>query len=366
MNCNYFGKCGSCTLYNYTYEEQLDKKVSLIKDDFDLSDIDIIKSEPQNFRYRAEFRVFHDDSGISYAMNSFEKRALKIDECHIVSPLISSLMPKLLELVKDNHTLKHKLFAVEFLTSTTNEAIITLIYHKKLDESWKEEAKKTLSSLKANIIGRSRGVKIVVDKDYIHEKLTIFNKTYKYKLLDTGFTQPNPKVNQKMIEWVIKNIKPLPNSNLLELYCGLGNFTLPLSKEFDKVLATEVSKASIKSANENVMLNKIDNIKFVRLSAQELVEAMDKKREFNRLKDINLDDYNFTHIFVDPPRAGVDEKSCEFLKRFENIIYISCNPETLKRDLERLKEYEIVRFATFDQFAYTQHLECGVILRRVS
>ena len=135
MNCNYFGKCGSCTLYNYTYEEQLEKKVSLIKEDFDLDDIDIIKSEPQNFRYRAEFRVFHDDSGISYAMNDFDKRLLKIDECKIVSPLISSLMPKLLEFVKDNNTLKHKLFAVEFLTSTTDESIITLIYHKKLDDS---------------------------------------------------------------------------------------------------------------------------------------------------------------------------------------------------------------------------------------
>ncbi len=366
MNCNYFGKCGSCTMYEYNYEEQLEKKVSLIKEDFDLDDIDIIKSEPQNFRYRAEFRVYHDDSGLSYAMNNFDKKLLKINKCGIVSPLISSLMPKLLELIKENHTLKHKLFAVEFLTSTTDEAIITLIYHKKLDESWSEEAKKTLSPLKANIIGRSRGIKLVVDKDYIHEKLTIFDKTYEYKLLDTGFTQPNPKVNQQMIEWVIKNIKSLPNSNLLELYCGLGNFTLPLSKEFSKVLATEVSKASIKSANENVELNKIDNIKFIRLSAEELVEAMDKKREFNRLKEIKLDDYNFTHVFVDPPRAGVDEKTIEFLKRFENIIYISCNPKTLKRDLDRLKEYEIVRFATFDQFAYTSHLECGVILRRVS
>ncbi len=366
MNCNYFGKCGSCTLYNLTYEEQLEKKVSLIKEDFDLDEVDIIKSEPQNFRYRAEFRIFHDESGISYAMNSFDKRLLKIDECKIVSPTISSLMPKLLELVKENHTLKHKLFAVEFLTTTTNEAIITLIYHKKLDESWKEEAKRALSTLKANIIGRSRGVKIVVDKDYIHEKLTIFDKTYDYKILDTGFTQPNPKVNQKMIEWVIKNLKSLPNSNLLELYCGLGNFTLPLSKEFDKVLATEVSKASIKSALENVVLNDINNIKFVRLSAKELVEAIDKKREFNRLKDVDLDEYNFSFVFVDPPRAGVDEKSCEFLKRFENIIYISCNPQTLKRDLERLNDFKIERFAIFDQFAYTKHLECGVILRRKS
>ncbi len=364
MNCNYFGKCGSCTMYNYDYEEQLHKKISSIKQEFGLKNIDIITSEPKNFRYRAEFRIFHDKDGISYAMNDFDKRLLKINDCQIVSSLIQTLMQRVLNLIKTSPILEKKLFAVEFLTSTTNESIITLIYHKKINDEWGKVAKEVLSSLNSNIIGRSRGIKLVVNKDFIHEQLTIFGKNYKYKLLDSGFTQPNPKVNQKMIEWVIENIKELPKSNLLELYCGLGNFTLPLSKEFKKVLATEVSKASIKSANENVELNKIQNIKFVRLSAEELVEAMDKKREFNRLKGVDLDSYKFSHIFVDPPRAGVDEKTIEFLKRFGYIIYISCNPITLKRDLENLNNYEILKFATFDQFAYTNHIECGVILRR--
>jgi len=364
MICDYFGQCGSCTLHDLSYQEQLTKKVKKIKEDFNFNYIDIIKSQPQNFRYRAEFRIYHDDSGLHYAMNDFNKRLLKINSCQIVSPTISNLMQKLLPLIKTNEYLRKKLFAVEFLTSTKGESIITLIYHKKLDATFIKEAKKTLSTLDANIIGRSRGVKIVVQNDYIHENLTIFDKTFKYKLLDSGFTQPNPKVNQKMIEWVIKNIKELPKVDLLELYCGLGNFTLPLSYEFRKVLATEVSKASIKSALTNVELNSINNISFIRLSSQELVEAMDKKREFKRLKDIDLDEYNFSTIFVDPPRAGVDEKTIEFLKRFDSIIYISCNPKTLKRDLDALKNYEIQMFATFDQFAYTNHLECGVILRR--
>ena len=364
MICDYFGKCGSCTLYNLSYEEQLDKKVKKIKDDFGLKSIDIIKSEPKNFRYRAEFRIYHDDSGLHYAMHDFDKRLLKVDSCQIVSPTISNLMQKLLPLIKTNEYLRKKLFAVEFLSTTKDESITTLIYHKKLDETFVTEAKKTLSKLDSNIIGRSRGVKIVVANDYIHENLTIFNKTFRYKLQDSGFTQPNPKVNQKMIEWVIQNISMLPKVDLLELYCGLGNFTLPLSSEFRKVLATEVSKASIKSALTNVKLNGINNIDFVRLSSEELVEAMDKKREFRRLKDIDLDGYNFSTVFVDPPRAGVDKKTLEFLKRFDNIIYISCNPKTLKRDLELLNGYEIQRFAAFDQFAYTNHLECGVILRR--
>ena len=361
MTCEHFGQCGSCTIYDKGYDGQLEFKLSKIKDEFSYHDIDVIKSQTQNFRYRSEFRVYHDDSGIRYAMSGVEKKVLPIDECHIVSTTIQKLMDELLSEVSKSEVLSKKLFGVEFLTTTTGEAIITMLYHKKLDESWTEVAKQM--KIDANIIGRSRKVKIVLKDDFIYEELTILGEKYRYKLLDSGFTQPNPKVNEKMIEWVMQNIYH-DRKDLLELYCGLGNFTMPLSQKFDNVLATEVSKASIKSALENVELNGIENITFVRLSSEELVDAMDKKREFNRLKNVTIDGYNFTHIFVDPPRAGVDEKTIEFLKRFENIIYISCNPETLKRDLQRLDEYEITKFAVFDQFAYTNHLECGVILRR--
>jgi len=363
MICNSFGKCGSCTLWEFSYKDQLDFKVQKIKDDFLLDEVDVISSEDEHFRYRAEFRVYHDDSGISYAMSGFDKKLVKIDECKIVSKSIEDLMKNLLSEVSQNQMLKKKLFAVEFLTTTTDEAIVTLIYHKKLGEDWLEEAKKL--NIDANLIGRSRGVKIVVDKDYIFETLDIDGKKYHYKILDSGFTQPNPKVNEKMIEWVLENI-PVDTKDLLELYCGLGNFTLPLSKKFEKVLATEVSKASIRSALENVKLNDIKNISFIRLSSEELVEALEGKREFNRLKDVDLKKFDFSHIFVDPPRAGVDDKTIEFLKKFENIIYISCNPETLKRDLEKLDQYKVERFACFDQFAYTNHLECGVILKKAT
>ena len=96
-------------------------------------------------------------------------------------------------------------------------------------------------------------------------------------------------------------------------------------------------------------------------------EAYDRVRVFNRFSHINLDDYNFSHIFVDPPRAGLDEVSTALSQRFDNILYISCNPVTLKRDLEILTQtHEIVKFAFFDQFAYTHHIESGVILRKKS
>lgn len=169
-----------------------------------------------------------------------------------------------------------------------------------------------------------------------------------------------------MIEWVLKNT-PSSSKDLCELYCGGGNFTIPLSKKFNKVLATEISKTSIKSALRNCTLNNISNIEFVRMSSEELTEALEEKRAFNRLKNIDLKSYDFDTIFMDPPRSGLDDNTRALAKKFENIIYISCNPETLHRDLEELtKTHKIVKFALFDQFAYTKHIESGVILKKSS
>jgi tRNA (uracil-5-)-methyltransferase len=102
------------------------------------------------------------------------------------------------------------------------------------------------------------------------------------------------------------------------------------------------------------------------MSAEEFVEALEEKRVFTRLKDVNLKDYDFDSIFVDPPRAGLDDTTRALVKNFDQIIYVSCNPETLHRDLEELtKTHSIENFALFDQFSYTHHIESGLILKKI-
>lgn len=373
MNCEYFGKCGSCVLYDKSYEEQLNFKLQREKDrfsDFTTIDFDIIKSEEKAFRNRAEFRIWweKDESEkeiLSYAMNDFNKNILEINSCQIVSSHIQEIMPKLLGLLMSELTLSYKLFAVEFLGSTTNDMLVTLIYHKKLDEKWNELAKQIEEKLNIKIMGRSRKQKIVLSSESINETLTINNQNFKFAYQEGGFTQPNTNVNVQMIEWVLNNIETSPN-DLCELYCGGGNFTIPLSTKFNKVLATEISKTSIKSALKNCELNNINKISFIRMSAEEFVQGLQEIRTFNRLKDVNLKDYNFDTIFMDPPRSGLDDTTRALAKDFEQIIYISCNPETLHRDLiELTKTHEIVKFALFDQFAYTNHIESGVILKKI-
>ena len=377
MNCEYFGKCGSCTLYDKTYEEQLEYKYIREKDRFKefLSNnktIDIIKSEEKNFRNRSEFRIWKNFATkeateiptLSYAMNDFDRNILEIDKCSIVSSDISELMPKLLAKIQKNKILANKIFSCEFLNSTTGDMLVTLIYHRKLDEQWSVEAKQLENDFDIKIIGRSRKQKVILSNDHVEEKLTINSSVFTFHYFEGGFTQPNTNVNTKMIQWVLNNINE--GDDLCELYCGGGNFTIPLSTKFDKVLATEISKTSIKSAKLNCELNNVSNIDFIRMSSEEFVEALNEKREFRRLIDINLKDYNFSTIFMDPPRAGLDDTTRNLAKDFEQIIYISCNPETLHRDLEELsKTHEIKHFALFDQFAYTNHIECGVILERI-
>ncbi len=354
MDCIHFGSCGSC-LYN-NYEKQLSLKIEKIKNEFsEIENLEIFESKKLNFRSRAEFRIFKSDE-LSYAMFDKNKKVMPIKECKIVDEKIAILMPKLLEKLQNKQILREKIYSVEFLTSSI-DMLITLIYHKNLDEQWQEEAKKIENELNINIIGRSKNQKLILSKDFINEEF----ETLKYKFYDGGFTQPNSFINKKMINWALKNLKP--KGDLLELYCGAGNFTLAFSNKFNKILATEISKTSIKSALENVALNNITNIKFLRLSSEEFSQAINKVREFNRLKGIDLNSYNFSTIFIDPPRAGLDEITLSLVKKFENIIYISCNPTTLKRDLNELsKTHKIQNFALFDQFPYTNHIETGVIL----
>lgn len=367
MNCNYFGKCGSCNNYEGGYEAQLQRKALHVKDKFKRfysDEIEIFSSNEQAFRYRSEFKIWHDGDEIHYAMNTVDKKGhIFIEECPIVSESIANIMPKLLKEIKEKK-IGFKLFGAEFLSNSTNDVLVTLLYHRKLDDEFKTEALKIQDALHVKIIGRARKQKVVLSEDYLIETLHVNDEVYRFKYIENSFTQPNLRVNESMISWSLNCCNNL-SGDLLELYCGAGNFTIPFSKKFDKILATEISKSSIKAALYNCEINSISNIDFVRMSAQEFTSAIDGEREFVRMRDIDLKSYKLDTLFVDPPRSGIGDEGVKFASRFQNIIYISCNPDTLYEDIELLADnYEVVEMAIFDQFAYTKHLEMGVKLQK--
>jgi len=368
VKCKYFGKCGACVVYENDYDVQLEQKVKLNKErfkEFYSGDIDVFESPKLHYRLRSEFKLWHVEDEIFYAMNSIDKKGVVlIDECPQVSVHIASLMPKLLNAIKDKK-IDFKMFGVDFLSSSNAEIVVSLIYHRKLDSVWQDKAREIAEELGIYIIGRSRKQKIVIGQDFITETLNINNEKYIFRHIENSFTQPNARVNEKMIEWAMKAYDGV-RGDLLELYCGAGNFTIPHAKIFDKVLATEISKSSINAAKVNMQLNGVKNIEFVRMSVEEFRDALDDVREFRRMKEIDKNSYNINSVFVDPPRSGMDEDSCKFVARYDNIVYISCNPQTLKRDLKILcKTHKIEKMAIFDQFAYTHHVEMGVSMKRV-
>ena len=198
------------------------------------------------------------------------------------------------------------------------------------------------------------------------EALEVNGKTFRYRQIEGSFTQPNAQVCQKMLTWACDVAKNL-GKDLLELYCGNGNFTLPLSQHFNQVLATEVSKTSVNAAQWNIGANQITNLKIARLSAEEFTEAYTQNREFRRLQEqgIDLKKYDFSTIFVDPPRAGVDDETLKLVARFDNVLYISCNPENPARQPRHaLSNSYHERAALFDQFPFTHHIESGVWLKK--
>lgn len=351
------------------YQTQLEEKIAIFKQDFaefTLPDIEIFTSPEKHFRMRAEFRIWHKGPVSTYCMFSDDefKRPYDLTEFPIGSALMNKLMPELMHEINNNEVLRTKLFQIDFLTTRSGEALISLIYHRKLENDWLEAAKITEQKLNIHLIGRSRGQKTIASRDYVIEQMTVANKTFFYQQIESGFTQPNGFVCEKMLNWASEKTLDW-GGDLIELYCGNGNFTMPLAQNFNRVLATELSKPSTHSALFNMELNKAENIAIARLSSEDFSQAMDKVRTFRRLENIDLDSYNFTSIFVDPPRSGMDPHTTSITQRYENIMYISCNPVTLRANLTTMiQTHDITSVALFDQFPYTHHLEVGVTLKK--
>lgn len=356
-----------------TYQTQLDEKACRLQETFapfSPPALEVFASAPEHYRMRAEFRVWHQGDDLYYIMFDQETREkYRVDRFPSASTLINQVMPLLLEALKPDPVLRRKLFQVDFLSSLSGELVVSLLYHRQLDEAWCSAALDVRRQLreqgfKVDIIGRAKKQKWVVEQDYVVERLQVNGRELVYQQVENSFTQPNGKMNEQMLSWAL-DVTHGAQGDLLELYCGNGNFSLALAANFRRVLATEIANSSVKSAQYNIAANNIDNVTILRMSAEEFTQAMRGVREFRRLQGIDLQSYQCNTILVDPPRAGLDEETVKLVQEYHNILYISCNPETLQQNLATLAQtHDISRFALFDQFPYTHHMEAGVYLTR--
>ncbi len=404
------------------YAELLDAKVAAYRRSFaglGLPEPEVFASEPLHYRLRAEFRLWHHDGTVSYAMfdPADPRQPVSIEDFPVASFRICEAMPRLRAALGRSDELRRRAFQVEFLSTLSGELLVTLIYHRPLEEAWDVAARDLAVELDAQVIGRSRGQKRVVGRDWLLEAFELDGRSLRYQQIEGSFTQPNGGVNRHMLAWAMRQLRQTQGpgesggdgsvdgrdlganglgvdsrigkdrvgdspsgdgpgresgpgerrggGDLLELYCGNGNFTIALAPLFDKVLATEVSKTSVRAAEYNLDANAVDNVAMVRMSSDEISDAMAGGRVYRRMQDVNLADYRFTTLFVDPPRAGLDEATLALARGFERILYISCNPATLRENVAALRAtHRIAAAAAFDQFPYTDHLECGVLLQR--
>lgn len=356
------------------YEQQLNKKVEMIENcfaDLEMPTMKVFSSSPIHYRMRAEFRVWHEGDDLFHIMfDSTTKQKYTVEHFPPASKLINSVMKDLIPLLKSNELARRKLFQIDYLSTLSGEILVSLLYHKPLDDDWQHAINQILSRLRKDytidLIGRSRKQKVTLGRDFVIEKLPVKNQNFTFKQVENGFTQPNAGVNSKMIEWAL-DVTANSQGDLLELYCGLGNFSIPMAANFNRVLATEIAKSSVAAAQYNIAANDVSNLTILRMSSEDFVLAQKGVRAFNRLANIDLDEYDCQTVLVDPPRAGLDNATIEMVNEYRTIVYISCNPQTLKDNLSQLLVTHYVKdFAMFDQFPYTEHAECGVCLERKS
>ena len=195
-------------------------------------------------------------------------------------------------------------------------------------------------------------VELVYGKDEFLEKIG----EYVFKISPKSFFQINSAMVEKLYEKVASCLQNDRDNTILDLYCGVGTISIYVSKYVKKVVGVEVSKSSIKDATVNKELNSCQNVEFIRGKSEDKIQSIIK-------------DYKAETVIVDPPRKGLEKSLIEVISKsqVEKVIYVSCNPTTLARDLKLFTEngFEVVEVEGYDMFPNTVHVETVVLMYRI-
>lgn len=333
--CPYFDTCGGCMIRNLNYNDGLNYKkenvIEIIKRNANL-DINpkVIKNEQKDlYRNKIEIKCIDGKYGF-YKRNSHN--LVEIDRCLNAEEPINKMIMHLEDLNLTNGEIIIK-------CNNMGEILLNIIT--------KDTCNIDIDHLreKVKLVGIVYNDKIIYGNDYFME--TIDNKLYKESY--NSFFQVNRYINEKLIRALKENIDD--NSIVLDLCCGVGTLGLSVAEKCKKVYGIEIVKNAIEDAKFNAKINNINNAEYILGDAFVLMED---------IKDIDT-------IIIDPPRNGISKNGIKNIlnKKVNKLIYISCNPITLGRDLNLLKEeYDIKKSYLLDMFSYTNHIETLVVLER--
>ena len=332
--CPYFDICGGCTLQSISYEDTINYKYNKVKNLFKKSDIEInpeIIRNPSPYNYRNKISLKVVDKRTGFYEESTHN-IVEINECIIASPAINKTISLISEfnIINGNITIR---------SNKNNEILIILESSDKLNID--------INYLKSQI----KLVGIVINNETFYgDNFLIENiNDYFYKISYDSFFQVNPYVASILFNEVSKRINE--EDTVLDLYCGVGTLSLnaTCAKE---VVGVEIVENAILNAIFNAHINKIDNVKFILNDSTKAVSKLNKK---------------FTKVIVDPPRSGLTKTIIDNILSInpEEIIYVSCDPATLVRDvLLFIDKYNIKKAIIFDMFSYTYHVETMIVLKR--
>ena len=234
--------------------------------------IDIYLSPPVHYRMRCEFSYKKK----KYVMYDKNNKFILMDEFCLASKPIFKIQKKLLDLINTNESLSKNLFQINFRSNNENKILVSLIYRKPLIDDLITHLNELSKKLNISVNARSKKILFKTEKEDFYEIINLNKKNIKIYQSDKTFFQPNKYIYPKMYEFLMNNLSNV--DDLLELYCGSGSFTLPLSNKFKKIFASENNRESIKMLNKSLLVNNISNIEIARLNAEEVIEIFSGRK----------------------------------------------------------------------------------------
>ena len=344
--CPFYEECGGCNLRHQESDENIKFKKGKVENalkrigklDVLVDDV-VVSPKNENYRNKASFKVEDNRIGF-YGEGTYQ--LIDIDNCMLLEKEINDALTVIRSYLNNNQnevktiTIKHG--------NAMNELLIDIF-------STSDEDINILSYLTVNIENLKTVIfndKIVYGNGYINQ----VTNGLMFKCSSKSFFQVNTMQTEKLYSLAVKLAELNKNDVALDLYCGTGTITSILAGYVKKVIGIEIVEDAIYDAKENIKTNGISNVKFI---------CGDATKEISKIKE------NIDVVFVDPPRSGIDRKAIAVIKKInpKKIVYISCNPVTMARDLSYLNDlYNVEKIVPVDMFPNTAHVECVCVLKK--
>ncbi len=358
--CPHFEICGGCALQHMDWASQISFKQNLLKTQLHHFGgvapeawLEPMQANAWGYRRKARLGVKHVIKKGGILVGFREKQSsfiADIKECHVLHENIAKLLLPLRESISQLNVCA-RLPQIEV---AMGDKTIALVF-RHLDPLIETDCQKLID------FGKNHEVEIYLQpkgpetvhkiwplqgEDRLYYQLAGFNLQLAFHPMD--FTQVNTEINRKMTTLAVDMLDPQPDDKVLDLFCGLGNFSLPLAKRAGQVIAVEGVETMVERGYENAKRNHLENIDFY---------AADLMIDFSQNSWASE---GFDKILIDPPRSGAQEV-CEYISVFNahRIVYVSCNPATLARDAGILieKGYKLIKAGVMDMFPHTGHVE---------